>query len=60
MAGLTYPVDETVIGICALVVALDTLPPRILCNSQRKAVFIAQLFQLGNRAVRKRGDTLSI
>lgn len=56
----THPIDETVIGIGTLVRALDSLPSRVLCNSQSQSVLITELFQFGNRAASERRDTFRV
>lgn len=45
------PINETVIGICTLMVALDSFEAGILCNAQCQSVLLAQFLQFGNDAV---------
>lgn len=53
-------VYQTVIGICSLVVTLDSLEPRVLGDTQGKSVFRAKLLQLGKYAIRDDRDTFGV
>lgn len=59
-AMLDDTVYQTVIGICSLVVTLDSLEPRVLGDTQGKSVFRAKLLQLGKYAIRDDRDTFGI
>lgn len=48
---LDDPINKTVIGICTLVIALDSLEARVFGNAQCQAVLLAEFLQLGDHAV---------
>lgn len=50
---LLHAIDNAVIGISSLVIALETLPALVTGNAQGNAVFGTEFFQLGHDA---RGD----
>lgn len=46
------PIDNAVVGIGALVRALETLEARVACDAQRDAVLGSKLLELGQHARR--------
>lgn len=57
---LDDPINEAVIGICTLVIALDSLEARVFGNAQCQAVLLAQFLQLGNHAVGNDGRAFGV
>lgn len=54
----SHAVNEAIIGIRALVVALNPLKPRVFGDPQRQSVLGAQLLQFCEDAVRDDGGAL--
>ena len=53
-------IDQTVIGICSLVITLHSLEPRVFGYTQCKSVFRAKLLQFGKYTICDDWDTLGV
>lgn len=54
------PINQTIIGIGAWMVAFDSLKSRVLGNTESQTILLAQLFQLGQHTISDDRNTLGI